>query len=58
MLDKEEGQKSFRGMTSYGLIRVWTQSTGHISRVVIPRFYNKKMKECLPLSEKKERPGV
>jgi len=38
MLDKEEGQKSFRGMTSYGLIRAWTQSVGHISRVVIPDF--------------------
>jgi len=44
-------------MASYGVIRAWTQSAGHISRGY-PRFHNKKMKEYLPLSEKKERPGV
>jgi len=36
MLNKEEGQESFTATTGYELIRAWTQSSGHISRVLSP----------------------
>ena len=34
MLKKEVGNESFRGMTGYGLTRVWIQSSEGISGVV------------------------
>ena len=40
-------------MTSYGLIRVWRQSSGHISRVISPDFTIKKWRKICHCPKRK-----